>query len=92
VPDASAQGVAGYIAAHNGAPASLVQSVPDASAQGVAGYIAAHNGSPASGQSVPDAAVQSVLSYLRAHGIVLTDPNDQAIRAYLNAGGDAAIP
>jgi len=65
VPDASAQGVANYINAHNSG--SSAQAVPDASVQSVSDYLNAHSGTQ--GQAVPEAAVQGVMDYLRAHGV-----------------------
>ena len=62
VPEAAAQGVADYIAAHSD---SSAQTVPDASAQSVANYLQAH-GVPFA-QTVPEASVQSVTDYLRIH-------------------------
>ena len=62
VPDAAAQGVAGYIEAHSG---PSVQTVPDAAEQGVAGYLQAHG----TGLIITDPAQKSVMDYLRAHGI-----------------------
>jgi hypothetical protein len=62
VPDAAAQGVAGYIEAHSGPSA---QAVPDAAAQGIAGYLQAHGNGPL----ITDPAQKGVMDYLRAHGI-----------------------
>src|SRR5258708_4068280 len=91
VPDAAAQGVQGYIQAHQGNSSLSVQVVPDAGSQGVAGYISAH-GPRANPQSVPDAAAQSVLAYLQAHGAgpsasvqLVPDANTQSVLAYLAA-------
>jgi hypothetical protein len=61
VPDAAAQGIAGYIEAHSG---PSTQTVPDASAQGIASYLQAH--SP--GSLITDPAQKGVMDYLRAHG------------------------
>lgn len=61
VPDAAAQGVAGYIEAHSG---PSVQVGPEAAVQGVAGYLQAHD----TGSIITDPAQKSVMDYLRAHG------------------------
>jgi hypothetical protein len=61
VPDAAAQGVAGYIDAHSD-PAA--QAVPDAAVQSVTDYLHAHGIGPI----ITDRAQESVVDYLRAHG------------------------
>ena len=92
VPNAAAQGVLGYIAAHEGNSANAIQPVPDAAAQGVAGYIAAHTSNSAI-QSVPDASTQGILSYLQAHAgqssgtQTVPDAATQGVLDYLRAHG-----
>ena len=61
VPDAAAQGVAGYIEAHDDPSA---QAAPEAAAQGVADYLQAHSLGPL----ITDPAQKSVMDYLRTHG------------------------
>ena len=70
VPDASAQGVLGYIQAHEGNGANSVQIVPDANSRAVLAYLNAHKVAPADRpQTGPAANTQSVLGYLNAHSV-----------------------
>jgi hypothetical protein len=71
VPEAGAQGVAGYLQAHR---VPYAQTVPDAAVQSVTDYLQMHS-SP-SAQTVPDASVQSVMNYIRLHS------NDLSLREY----------
>ena len=88
VPEAGAQGVAGYLQAHS---VPYAQIVPEAAVQSVADYLRVH-GANLPAVTTTDPAAQSVLDYIRLHSndrstILITDPAAKSVMDYLKAHG-----